>query len=127
MSLTWAFTGGAPEPHNELAGQTMIILYPRGGLGTPFSGRYPDASGTHPMASDQARRQAGSPRVCIRYPSDCIPSSSTVSSTGAPPSKTAGPGSQPVSDAQAQVPLPGRTNPHPTRRAAVYARTAAGL
>ena len=30
MSLTWTFTGGAPEPHNELAGQTMIILCPRG-------------------------------------------------------------------------------------------------
>ena len=35
MSLTWAFTGGAPEPHNELAGQTMIILCPRGDLNRP--------------------------------------------------------------------------------------------
>jgi hypothetical protein len=77
MSLTWAFTGGAPEPHNELAGQTMIILYPRGdsephfpvGIqmhpvpirwpltrpdGKPGARAY--ASATHPIASPQVAR-----------------------------------------------------------------------
>ena len=53
-----------------------------GGLEPPFSGFRPGPSGTHPMTSDQARQQPGREIESVRYASDSVPSSSTVSSTG---------------------------------------------
>jgi hypothetical protein len=53
-----------------------------GGLEPPFWGAHPYASDTLPTASDQPGRLGSAAGLCIRYASECTPSSSTVSSTG---------------------------------------------